>query len=438
MNMDNYLNNNTYYNDFIKTTQKFNEFKNRSIPLCSAENAVSKFVRLPLLSSAQEKYVMGGCLEYINDDNFIGGETIYPYYYIINRQCNLLFNSNYADARTLSGMNSVTTLLMSITQPGDTVAITCPDCGGHASIPDICHRLGLKTIDLPFNYDNFELDYYEINKTINEQKISAILISLSDIIAIPNFSKIDLSKEVPIIYDATQTLGLIAGSKVKNPFEDFDDMYPFILMGATHKTIPGPSASLIMTRNLFIANKIEKRINPMFIRNTQMNQKMSLILALLEMEYFGKEYSDLIVSNANCLSKLLLDYSFNVPILKNAFTETHQVFFCCSEEEMKEFYKNCDYYNITLNFKTKKLFKQSGIRIGTQEVSRYNWNEDDLTIVSKVLNMLMEHPAAYKNINIDKQIEELLFELRNKKTISFTFKEEFYEQAFKNVRLWIE
>lgn len=432
------LNQNVFFNDFIKTAQKFDEFKQKSIPLCAAENVVSKFAKLPLLSATQEKYVMGGCLEYICDDNFIGGETIFPFYNIINRQCSLLFNSCYADARTLSGMNSVTTLLMSMTKPGDTIAITSPDCGGHASIPDICHRLGLKTLELPFDYKNYELDYYKTNKMISKKKVSAILISLSDILFKPDFSKLDVSKEVPIIYDATQTLGLIAGGKIQNPFENFDDMYPFILMGATHKTLPGPSTSLIMTRNQSIARKIEKKINPMFLRNTQMNQKMSLILVLLEMEYFGKEYSDLIVTNSNILSKQLSEYSFNVPKPKDIFTETHQVFFSCSNSQMKEFYENCDYYNITLNFKTKKLFGYSGIRIGTQEISRYKWNCDDLSVLSDVLNLLMVYPQAYKNERIDRDIQNKLFALRKKKTVGFTFDENVFEEKFKKIGLWIE
>lgn len=430
--MKNDLSENSFFNKFINITEEFNQFKKKSIPLCAAENAMSDFVRLPLSSSAQEKYVMGGLLGY-PEDNFIGGEYIYPYYDIINKQCERLFHSSYADSRTLTGMNSVTTLLMSITDPGDTIAISVPDCGGHASIPDICHRLGLKVYPLPYDYDALDFDYNQINDLLKKNILRAILFSTSDIVNPVKIELLNNIYNIPIIYDATQTLGLISGGNIINPLDMVSDKDNFILMGATHKTLPGPSCSLIMTKNLKMAELVEEKINPMYIRNTQMHQNISLIFTLLEQEYFGNAYGCKIIENAQSLSNKLTQQGICVLNGKNNYTQTHQIFITCSLQEMNEFYDNCCHYNITLNYKTKRLFGEAGIRIGTQEISRYNWTDYELNLLAEILVFLMKNPQAYLDKANDSFITDRLDYLISKKEIGFTFTPSEYEKYVKQI-----
>ena len=415
------LEKNENYRQFVSTTKLFLEYKSKSIPLCAAENVMSPFAKSALVSSAQEKYVMGGVLEYINDDNFIGGDKIYPYYEIVNSLCHRLFNSHYSDCRTLTGMNAITTLLMSLLNVGDTIAYSSPDCGGHASIPDICHRLGLKVIELPYDYDSMDFDYAQINQIIKSGQADAILICTSDIVNNPQLNRLDKSTRIPIIYDATQTLGLIAGSAIENPFCFFTEDYPFILMGATHKTIPGPSCALIMTQNIRLAQQIENKINPTYIRNTQMHQKMSLILTLFELEYYGKSYAKNTLSIAQKLASILDNEGFNVLNKCNGYTHTHQIHITCSPEQMESFYNNCIYYNIALNFKTKKLFHNSGIRIGVQEISRYQWQETDLLTLGNLLGILFKTPKIYNYAEESCFVQKIVDELCTKKNIGFTF-----------------
>lgn len=63
------------------------------------------------------------------------------------------------------------TLLMSLFSAGDTILISSEDCGGHGSMPKICHRLGINTIELPYNYDTYDFNYEEINKLLRTQRI---------------------------------------------------------------------------------------------------------------------------------------------------------------------------------------------------------------------------------------------------------------------------
>lgn len=434
--MNKELSNDLSFKKFLNITDEYNKFKKNCIPLCAAENIVSEFSKIPLASSIKEKYVMGSPLEYIEDDNFIGADIVYPYYHIISDLCNQLYSAQYADARTLTGMNSITTLLMSLTNIGDTIAVSSVDCGGHASIPDICMRLGLKLIELPYNYEELDFDYEKINQLIDTNKdIKLILVCISDVVNPFDISQIVNPCNIPIIYDATQTLGLIAGNVINNPLVHRKEHENFILMGATHKTIPGPSCGLIMTQNLNLASAFDNKINPVFIRNTQLNEKLSLICALLEIKYFGEDYATCTVQNAKDLANILSNLGFQVMNKKGDYTSTHQIFLTCSKHQMYTFYDNCDYYNITLNFKTKKIFKDGGIRIGTQEISRYKWGHSELLIIGDILKCLYEHPKAYLNDAINASVKEKISALLPLKKIQYTFEPKDYKTILKEIFL---
>ena len=267
--------------EFQKICQELQYEEKRLLPLCAAENAISPFGKIPLDSFIQEKYIMGGIIRLETEHNFMEAEHLFKFYSLLNRQCFDLFQSNYSDARTLSGVNAVMILLMSLFQPGSTLLISSEDSGGHGSMPLICHRLGIKFIYAPFDYEIMDFDYEKIKALRKKEKIDGMLICPSDILFQPSLQNLEVSEDFIIIYDATQTLGLISGKSNSNPFHFFSNEVPFVLMGATHKTLPGPTSGLIMTNNQKLMNLIDTKINPDYLRNVQFHQILSLILVLI-------------------------------------------------------------------------------------------------------------------------------------------------------------
>ena len=73
-------------------------------------------------------------------------------------------------------------------------------------------------------------------------------------------------------------------------------------------------------------------------------------------------------------------------------------------------------YGITLNKKSKELFSGYGIRLGTQEIARYNWPLESMKNVAQIIKTISE-----ENINIEK-LTALINGLPEKK-IQFTFDE---------------
>lgn len=391
----------------------FNKYHQAALPLCAAENIISPFVRLPLDGNYQERYIMGGTYNYNINDNFIGSQHLLPFYSLIEKRCKELFNADYVDSKTLSGMNCVTSILMTLTKINDKILLLSENSGGHPSVIEICKRLGLNYKYIPFDYDAYDIDYEGLNRLIYDYKPNYVCIAPSDIIFPFALENIELNGSI-LLYDASQILGFIAGNTADNPLKLIDNI---VLFGGTHKTIPGPTHGIIMTNNKKIGHVIDSSISPKYIRNTQMNQVISLLFALTEFKEYGTEYTQSIIKNANILANEIEKQSLCVAKKNSVYSKTHQVFIKCNESEMNTIYENAILSNVTLNKKERKLFGGFGIRLGVQEITRYNWDKVVLQKISRIVYLLSQKPFQEAECN------EMINSLPNK-SIQYTFPNE--------------
>lgn len=371
---------NKILDEYNQLCKDFNLFENMVIPLCAAENYVSDFCMKPLISNFEGKYSF---IESSGNNSFIGGEYVERLNVLLKKQCKILFGANYTNTETLTGINCFTVCAMSLLSPEDTVLITTPEQGGHASIPIILNTIGIKYESIPYDYSSYQIDYKKLNELCQSHKYSYIIFCQSDVINPPDLKQINIPENMGIIYDSTQTLGLIATGIIPNPLSTFNNI---VLIGGSHKTLPAPSCGLIMTNNESFEEKLQKHITPDYLRNTQPNHSASLLLALIEQEEYGYKYQKLVVDIANMLGSELSRQGFNVAKLNHKlFTSTHQLFLLMNEEEANSFFLTAKQYNVTLNKKHKKLFNNDGIRIGTQQIARYNWNKPEIEILAQLL-----------------------------------------------------
>ena len=412
-----------YLSEFEGLCKDVMHYEESAIPLCAAENPMSPFSKIALDSCLQEKYIMGGVQHFDPNNNFLEAEYLFRIYQLINDQCRDLFHCKYADPRALSGVNAVMVLLMSLFKDGDTILISSEDSGGHSSMPLICKRLGISTIELPFDFVEMDFNYDAVNCILKEKKIQGILICPSDLLWQPHLERLHLPPECILIYDATQTLGLMASGINENPLDKFPDESKFILMGATHKTIPGPTCGLIMTKNLALAQQFDQTINPDYLRNVQFHHILSLSLVLMELEVFGESYGKSIVQNANCLGQNMENNGFKV-IKKGPelYTTTHQLFLPMPQKALERFMNRCREFGITLNARYKRLYQGGGIRIGVQAVTRYGWNLEDMKEIASILSALQAD-------NIDAQIlTQKISSLASHRDIRYTFDDKTMER----------
>lgn len=400
-------------------SKDFKEYHNRALPLCAAENIVSPFANLPLTFGFQERYIMNNTYSFNMDDNFIGCEKLFPYYQMISDACERIFGAKYTDPRPFTGMHTLDMVAKTVCKPGDKMIILDKEHGGHASVKPVVERLGVKTYSAPYNIDEYDLDYDALNGMVRKEGIKYILLAPSDLIKPLEIEKIDTTDCV-LLWDASQLLGLIAAGLAQNPLKSMKNV---IMFGGMHKTFPGPATGLIMTNEKYLHDMMEKNINPKYLRNSQMHQKICLLFSLLEFEVYGDKYMSHMVHCSNYLGQKLRDYGFDIADWHGHISSTHQIFIRCSKEEMDLIYDNAYKCEVTLNKKHKALFLGYGIRLGTQEIARYDWNDEALDKCAYIIKELA-------NPNIDThEILEIVHSLPEKK-IYYTFPEDIYNKFY--------
>ena len=382
--------------ELVNLTDSFNTYYDKTLPLCAAENVMSDFAKMPLSMGFQERYIVGNSYSYLEKDNFIGSTYLLPFYKMISDECERLFDAKYTDARTLTGMNCLMMVLTSLSEAGDNILILPEDAGGHASVRPIAKRLGLSVGDVPFDYGKMDLDYDKLNEMLANGKIKFVLLAPSDIVHPFVIGKMDTSKTT-LLYDTSQLLGLIAAGLIENPLKYHKNI---VMFGGTHKTFPGPACGLIMTNHDDLDSRMETQINPIYIRHTQMHQKVSLLFSMVEFEVFGEAYQERIVELSNELADQLASRGFDIAKIDDCYSKTHQVFVRTDEEQMNRIYDQAVRFGITLNKKKKKLFGGFGIRLGTQEIARYGWTKDKMRLIAEIIYEISKSDYSVENINL--------------------------------------
>ena len=376
--------NNQQLERVYELTKDFVEYHKRAIPLCAAENIISDFANFPLTVGFQERYIMNNTYSFNLDDNFVGCEKLYPFYKELSDICERLFSAKYVDPRPFTGMHCIDMVVKTICNSGDKMMILSKEYGGHASVKPVVERLGIITYDAPYILDSMEIDYEKANEMIKQEHIKFILLAPSDIIRPLSVEKLDTT-DCTLLWDCSQLMGLIAAGLCENPLKN--GRQNVIMFGGTHKTFPGPASGLILTNDERLHNLMETEINPKYTRHSQMHQKISLLFALMEFEQFGRRYMEKVVHCSNVLGAALKEYGFDI-VDVDGISKTHQVFIRTSKEVMDIIYANAYECEVALNKKHKELFKGYGIRLGTQEIARYDYDDKAVITIAKIINEL--------------------------------------------------
>lgn len=404
-------------NELYKYTVDFKEYHKKSLPLCAAENVISPFANIPLILGFQERYIMNNTYSFNMNDNFIGCEKLFPFYQKISEVCERIFGAKYIDPRPFTGMNCIDMIVKTVCKSGEKMMILSKEHGGHASVKPVVERLGIITYEAPYDLSKNDLDYDQLNKIVKKENIKYVLLAPSDLIKPLEIEKINTDNCV-LLWDCSQLMGLIAAGLCDNPLKTMKNI---IMFGGTHKTFPGPASGIIMTNEKYLHDLMENAINPKFLRHSQMHQKISLLFALIEFEYFGLEYMSHMIHCSNYLGRKLKEYGLDIAEIDGKISKTHQIFIRCNKELMERIYDNAYKCGVTLNKKHKDLFNGYGIRLGTQEIARYDWGDDSLDKIAKIILMLTD-----KDIDVD--AVKLIIDKLPAKKIKYAFDENVYSK----------
>ena len=194
-----------------------------------------------------------------------------------------------------------------------------------------------------------------------------------------------------IMYDGAHVLGLL-GPHFQDPLAEGAD----VITGSTHKTFFGPQRGVILS-NIApgselegIWRHIESRTFPGHVSNHHLGTLLGLLGATYEMIEFRDTYPPRVIANAKAFARALRDEGLVLegdPALD--FTATHQVLLRGARARGERLASLLEQNGIITNpqaFHDDPSFAAaSGVRMGTQEMTRYGMEAGDFAALARLV-----------------------------------------------------
>ena len=385
-----------------ETVAQQNEWRINTINLIASENVMSSRARNVLGSDFAHRYAEG----HPGERYYQGTDKIDEIESWIKQQLKTLFNCQHMEVRPISGTVANDAVFSRYIKPGDVAMVNSTAGGGHISH----HKSGSvgkytkNIVDFPLTPDGYHIDTDQTHQLIKKLHPKVLILGKS-LFLFPDPVKelvgICRENETTLIYDAAHVLGLIAGKQFQDPLGEGAD----IVTASTHKTFFGSQRGLIMS-NMGTKDwwKIDKGAFPGSSSNHHLDTLVSLAITTCEMITFAEEYSKQTISNAKALARSLHELGFNVQAKDYDFTESHQIAIDVSElgggNEVARILKEND---IILNMNLlpfeplEKVTNPSGIRIGTQEMTRFGMKEKEMEKIAELFKKCLKDSTSINN-----------------------------------------
>lgn len=370
-----------------------------SLPMIASENVTSPLVRQVLSSDLGHRYAEGQVgHRFYQGCGFV--DTIEAKAIELAKD---VFRAPHVNVQPISGVNCNIAAFFALAQPGDKLLALAVPSGGHISHAKFSAAgiRGMKIYTHPYDNSKMNIDVDGMVKEIKRLKPKVVMFGAS-LFLFPHPVKEarEACDEVgaSIVYDAAHVAGLIAGGEFQDPLKEGAD----VVTASTHKTFPGPQGGIILCKEKW-AKDIDEAVFPGTVSNFHLHHKAGLAIALAEMKKFGKAYARQTVKNAQALAAYMDDMGFSVLCKELGYTKSHQVAVDVSKIGGGSVVAaNLEKANVIAN---KNLFPwdnvngtddPSGIRLGTQELTRLGMKEPEMKEVARVL----------KRVAIDKEKPE--------------------------------
>ena len=194
-----------------------------------------------------------------------------------------------------------------------------------------------------------------------------------------------------LMFDMAHVLGLYGA--FQSPFAEGAD----IVTGSSHKTFFGPQRGIVAgnikqgtgLEKLWI--EIKSRAFPGSTSNHHLGTLLGLLLATYEMNEFKLAYQQQVIKNARAFAGALNSQGIAVEgDATEGFTETHQVVIRVRQYGLGEdIARRLEDNNIVTNYQAlpddDSFISSSGIRMGTQEMTRFGMKEADFEKLAELV-----------------------------------------------------
>ena len=379
-----------------------NKWFEECIPMIASENLMSPLAKEMLISDFADRYAEG-----------LPGKRYYQGNIYVDKVelkaielAKDLFKADFADVRPISGTVANMAVLFAFAQPGDTITTCALAQGAHISTQKFgaFGQRSVNSVQYPFNVEDMNLDVDGTIKLLKEVKPKVAQFGLSVFLFPPPLKELeDTFNEIGCLVweDCAHVLGLIAGGQFHDPLREGVN----IISSSTHKTFPGPNHGMLLGANLTDEQEkaLQKAVFPGVTSSHHLHAMASLAITLAEMKVYAKDYAAQAVKNSQALGQAL--YELGVPVLcpDLGFTKSHAIAVDVAQfGGGKDIAQKLEDANIICNKNMlpwdESAVRPSGLRLGSQEMTRIGMKESDMKEVAELIARVCkgEDPAKVK------------------------------------------
>ena len=357
--------------------------QHEGLELIASENFVSEAVLEAMGSVFTNKYAEG----YPGKRYYGGCEFADIVENLARDRAKQLFGAEHANVQPHAGSQANMAAYSAIIQPGDTILGLNLAHGGHLTHGHHLNFSGKTYRIVPYGVtkETETIDYDDLEKLAEKENPKLIIGGGSAYPRIIDFARMrQIADKVGALYlvDMAHFAGLVAGGVHPSPVP-----HAHIVTSTTHKTLRGPRAGMILSKQEFAA-AIDKVVFP----GMQGGPLVHIIAAkavcfreALQPEF--RDYSKQVVVNAKVLAETLAAEGFRII---SGGTDTHLMLVDVFSKGMfgSEAEKALGEAGITVNknaipFDVNPPMKPSGIRIGTPALTTRGMKEAEMRQVGR-------------------------------------------------------
>jgi glycine hydroxymethyltransferase len=357
--------------------------QHEGLELIASENFVSEAVLEAMGSVFTNKYAEG----YPGKRYYGGCEFADVVENLARDRAKQLFGAEHANVQPHAGSQANMAAYAAVIQPGDTILGLNLAHGGHLTHGHHLNFSGKTYRIVPYGVtkETETIDYDDLEKLAEKENPKLIIGGGSAYPRIIDFARMrQIADRVGALYlvDMAHFAGLVAGGVHPSPVP-----HAQIVTSTTHKTLRGPRAGMILSKQEFAA-AIDKVVFP----GMQGGPLVHIIAAkavcfreALQPEF--RDYAKQVVANAKVLAETLAAEGFRII---SGGTDTHLMLVDVFSKGMfgSEAEKALGEAGITVNknaipFDVNPPMKPSGIRIGTPALTTRGMTETEMRQVGR-------------------------------------------------------
>jgi glycine hydroxymethyltransferase len=357
--------------------------QHEGLELIASENFVSEAVLEAMGSVFTNKYAEG----YPGKRYYGGCEYADVVENLARDRAKQLFGAEHANVQPHAGSQANMAAYAAIIQPGDTILGLNLAHGGHLTHGHHLNFSGKTYKIVPYGVtkETETIDYDDLERLAEKERPKMIIGGGSAYPRIIDFTRMrQIADKVGAFFvvDMAHFAGLVAGGAHPSPVP-----HAHIVTSTTHKTLRGPRAGMILSKQEFAA-AIDKVVFPGMQGGPLVHIIAAKAVCFLEaLQPSFRDYARQVVANAKVLAEALAAEGFRII---SGGTDTHLMLVDVFSKGMlgSEAEKALDGAGITVNknaipFDTNPPMKPSGIRIGTPALTTRGMKENEMRQVGR-------------------------------------------------------